>query len=371
MPRERLQKYLAACGISSRRGAEKLIQAGQVEVDGRVVTEMGFLVDPAYMEVKVAGRPVAGPAELVYYALYKPPGYLSTAHDERGRPTVLDLLPAVAVEPREVPDLVRGGGSRFSIYRAVFKEADTVEPVEPGAAFDLAHFRSHPGHYRGVFERCVPYLNVVVNCVYWEPSFPRLLTKDFLRRHWLEDRPRLRVIGDITADREGSIEPTVVVTEPGSPVYVYDPLTGGIAEGVEGRGPVIMAVDILPAELPRDASAYFSGVLLDYIPAIARADYAVTWEDLALPPEVKRAVIAYQGRLTPAYEYLNEHLPTNEHLQTGADGRTRHEADSCVGFGDGGWSARAVPARTARVPGHGGQPHGQQSPGGGGRPSAR
>lgn len=282
----------------------------------------------------------------------------------RGALDILDLLPAVAVEPQEVPDLVRGGGSPFSIYRAVFTEADTVESVD-GTAFDLAEFRSHPELYRGVFERCVPYLSAVVNCVYWESRFPRLLTKDFLRRHWLEDRPRLRVIGDITADLEGSIEPTVLITEPGSPVYVYDPLTGRTAEGVEGRGPVIMAVDILPAELPRDASAYFSGVLLNYIPAIVRADYTVGWEDLALPPEIKRAVITYQGRLTPAYEYLSEYL------QAGAEGRTRHEADSCVGCGDGGWSACAVPARAARVSGYGGQPDGQQSPGGGGRPSAR
>jgi len=282
----------------------------------------------------------------------------------QGALDILDLLPAAAVEPQEVPELVRGGGSRFSIYRAVFKEADTVEPVEPGAVFNLADFRNHPERYRGAFERYVPYLSAVVNCVYWEPRFPRLLTKGFLRRHWLEDRPRLRVIGDITADLEGSIEPTVLLTEPGSPVYVYDPLTGCASEGVEGRGPVIMAVDILPSELPRDASAYFSGVLLDYIPAIACADYTVRWEDLALPPEVKRAVITYQGRLTPAHDYLSEYL----HM--GADGRTRHEADSCIGRGDGGWSACAVPAGTARVPGHGGRSHGQQSSGGGGRSSA-
>ncbi len=130
MPRERLQKYLAACGISSRRGAEKLIQAGQVEVDGRVVTEMGFLVDPAYMEVKVAGRPVAGPAELVYYALYKPPGYLSTAHDERGRPTVLDLLPAA-------PERV------YPVGRLDLDSEGLILLTNDGA---LAKRLMHPGH---------------------------------------------------------------------------------------------------------------------------------------------------------------------------------------------------------------------------------
>lgn len=283
----------------------------------------------------------------------------------RGALEILDLLPALDIPADDVPDLARRGGSRFAIYRSVFREADTVEPVEPGASFDLADFRLHPQRYGGVFERFLPHLTAVVNCVYWEPRFPRLISKEFLRRHWLEDRPRLRVIGDISADLEGSIEATVRITEPGSPVYVYDPLTGRDVEGVEGRGPVIMAVDILPSELPRDSSVYFSQVLRDFIPAIARADYSVGWEELDLPPAVKRAVIVYQGRLTPSYEYLDEYL------QNGSGGRTGDEEDSGVGCGDGGWSARAVPARAAGVSGHRSQQDGRQGAGGGGGASAR
>ena len=65
-----------------------------------------------------------------------------------------------------------------------------------------------------------------------------------------------------------------------------------------------MAVDILPSELPRDASEYFSGILMDYVPAIAQANYTVPFEELALPRAIKRAVIVYQGKLTPDYRYL-------------------------------------------------------------------
>ncbi|RLC57500.1 MAG: alanine dehydrogenase, partial [Chloroflexota bacterium] len=57
----------------------------------------------------------------------------------------------------------------------------------------------------------------------------------------------------------------------------------------------------------RDASEYFSGVLMKYVPAIAQADYAAPFEELALPPEIKRAVIVHQGELTPNYRYLEEH----------------------------------------------------------------
>jgi saccharopine dehydrogenase (NAD+, L-lysine forming) len=72
----------------------------------------------------------------------------------------------------------------------------------------------------------------------------------------------------------------------------------------------VMAVDILPSELPRDASDYFSQVLLPYVPALAAADYTASFDNLALPAEIKRAVIAHRGELTPGYRYLQQHLPS-------------------------------------------------------------
>ena len=86
------------------------------------------------------------------------------------------------------------------------------------------------------------------------------------------------------------------------------PCTGEATEGYEGEGPVVMAVDILPSELPREASIDFSGVLSAFVPAIAKADYSVPFEQLDLPPEIKRAVIAYQGELTPDYRYIEQFL---------------------------------------------------------------
>ena len=65
-----------------------------------------------------------------------------------------------------------------------------------------------------------------------------------------------------------------------------------------------MAVDILPSELPREASSDFSHVLLEFIPALAGADFSASFDDLELPPPIKRAVIAHRGELAPAYRYL-------------------------------------------------------------------
>ena len=91
----RLQKLLAAAGIASRREAERLIQAGRVEVNGRVVTALGSKVDPVRDAVRVDGEPLGRPERLVYYLLHKPKGCVSTVRDPQGRPTVLDLLRGV------------------------------------------------------------------------------------------------------------------------------------------------------------------------------------------------------------------------------------------------------------------------------------
>jgi alpha-aminoadipic semialdehyde synthase len=99
-----------------------------------------------------------------------------------------------------------------------------------------------------------------------------------------------------------------VATEPDDPVYVVDPDTGETHSGVEGRGPVLMAVDILPSELPRESSAYFSDILKGFIPDIVAADYEETFDALNLPAPLKRAVICHQGALTPEYQYIEKYL---------------------------------------------------------------
>jgi pseudouridine synthase len=94
---ERLQKLIAAAGIASRRHAEQMITAGEVTVNGKVVTELGTKADPQKDHIKVRGKlinPTLERREKVYVLLNKPKGYLSSVTDPDGRPTVLELLPA-------------------------------------------------------------------------------------------------------------------------------------------------------------------------------------------------------------------------------------------------------------------------------------
>ena len=89
----RLNRYLSLCGIASRRGADGLITAGRVSVDGRVVRELGISVDPERSNVLVDGKPVRPPDQFQYWAYNKPDGCLCSRGDPYGRPTIYDLLP--------------------------------------------------------------------------------------------------------------------------------------------------------------------------------------------------------------------------------------------------------------------------------------
>lgn len=89
---ERLQKFLARAGISSRRGAEELISKGEIRVNGKVVTELGTKINPAKDRVTYQKQLVQITHKKVYYILNKPKGYISTVKDDRGRKTVVDIL---------------------------------------------------------------------------------------------------------------------------------------------------------------------------------------------------------------------------------------------------------------------------------------
>jgi 23S rRNA pseudouridine2605 synthase len=88
---ERLQKVLASAGLGSRRQCEELITDGRIEVDRRVVTELGTRVDVSRQEVRIDGEPLKR-SKRVYFALNKPPGVVSTNRDPSGRPRVVDLI---------------------------------------------------------------------------------------------------------------------------------------------------------------------------------------------------------------------------------------------------------------------------------------
>src|SRR5579872_4470157 len=95
MPQERLQKIIAAAGVASRRKAEEMISSGHVQVNGKVVTELGSKADPEIDHVRVNGKLLQGEQRHTYLLLNKPRGYVTTVSDPEQRPTVMDLVKSV------------------------------------------------------------------------------------------------------------------------------------------------------------------------------------------------------------------------------------------------------------------------------------
>jgi 23S rRNA pseudouridine2605 synthase len=124
----RLQKVLAAAGIGSRRHCEELIGAGRVEVDGETVRRYGARVDPQHQVIRVDGRRIPASEDLVYVALNKPAGVLTTMSDSRGRPTMADLLGDV-------------GERLFHVGRLDYDTEGLMLLMNDG---ELAHRLAHP-----------------------------------------------------------------------------------------------------------------------------------------------------------------------------------------------------------------------------------
>ena len=233
-------------------------------------------------------------------------GFFGYGHVSQGAQEIFDILPVETVRPADVRKLVESGaGTPDRLYKVVFHEEDMVQPVDPAKPFDLQDYYENPRSYRPITEDYVPYLTALVNGIFWTPKFPKYVTKAFLKGlYGGEARPRLKVVGDITCDINGSIECTVQATDPENPVYVYDPAEDRAIPGFIGRGPAVLAVYNLPAELPLESSTYFSGKLKDHVPALAAANFTGRFEDCGLPDVLRRAVILFRGQLTPDFAYL-------------------------------------------------------------------
>ncbi|MCC5942212.1 MAG: hypothetical protein JJU37_11785 [Balneolaceae bacterium] len=177
-----------------------------------------------------------------------------------------------------------------------------------GLQFDLNDYIKNPEKYESSIEELLPNINVFVNGIYWDDRYPKLIKKDWLMERVKSNSLNLKVIGDITCDVHGSVECSEKATEIEDPVFIYDPTSDKYRMGFNGEGVAVMAVDILPSELPRESSEHFSSSLKPFISSLASADFSVSFDELNLAEELKRAIIVYKGSLTDQYAYLDEYL---------------------------------------------------------------
>ncbi|MFA6653984.1 MAG: bifunctional lysine ketoglutarate reductase /saccharopine dehydrogenase family protein [Candidatus Delongbacteria bacterium] len=233
-------------------------------------------------------------------------GFTGYGNVSKGAQEILDILPHEEITPEELNNLKNTGYSTKKVYKVIFKEEHLSEHKE-NKPFELQHYYKNPGEYRSIFEQYIPEMSILMNCMYWSPEYPRIVTKDYLEKNYTEDF-KLKVIGDVTCDVNGSVECTEMGTHIDDPIFVYDTKKQTFEMGYKGRGLLMMTVDILPSELPRESSQFFSKELYPFVKSIAECDFNKPFAEIDLPAEIKKALILLKGEFTPDYKYIQNYI---------------------------------------------------------------
>lgn len=229
----------------------------------------------------------------------------------RGAQEIFDLLPHKVMSPHVLGEMYENfSGDTLNLYKLVFREEDMVRLKEPNEQpFDLQDYYYYPEKYESRFEEFLPFINILVNCIYWTPDYPRLVTKEYLKNEAIiRPNPTLSVIGDISCDIDGSIEITKKSTHPDHATFTYFGENDSFVDNTDPKGVTVMAVDNLPCEFSAESSRAFSHVLKDYIQSLVNTDFQKDLEHLALPRPIYEALILHRGALTPEYDYMKEYV---------------------------------------------------------------
>jgi alpha-aminoadipic semialdehyde synthase len=230
----------------------------------------------------------------------------------RGAREIFDLLPHTMVSPEELPHLPV---DRHQLYGCVVEE-EHMAARKDGGAFTRASYYAKPSDHESVFaQNVVPYSSAIINCAYWDQRYQRLLTTKQLTQLKESGNNKLLGVVDVSCDIEGAFEMLTHSTYPESPHYLFDTQTGSSRLDLSGDGLLMCGVDILPSELPREASAHFGDALLaNDVAAMGRLDYEQGWDDAKaiLSPELAEACIAADGALVQRFQYIDQMRASRE-----------------------------------------------------------
>ena len=234
-----------------------------------------------------------------------------------GAQEIIKQLPHKFVTVSELKSLHKDKNfDNRKVYVCVVKENDHIKHNETGT-YVQEDYRSHPNDYHSVFKsEIAPYTSVLVNALYWESIYPRLLTLEDTNSIKANPKNAYKLLGiaDISADVEGAVQCTDRCTTIDKPFFFYDPIANLWSEddaSASRNSILIMSVDNLPAELASESSSYFGSKLLPYVEKVAAMNHSdlLNFEeednDRAVET-VKNAVIASHGKLMPNFEYIEQ-----------------------------------------------------------------
>lgn len=221
---------------------------------------------------------------------------------------ILNLLNSLEVHPRNMLTFFRHEKRiRHRIFKIVFLREEKFRSKD-GKGFYFEEFLNNPKSFESNLDRYLPYLNALIHGGYWDKRYPRLVTKEMIQRLTKKRAFRLKLIGDISCDINGSIELTYKATNYANPTFTYDFKNKKFIDGYDSKGITILSIDNLPSELPRDASIEFSHAIREYVYAIAAHGAVDVADHIALPREIRNAVVMQNGKLTGRYGYLKEYF---------------------------------------------------------------
>jgi alanine dehydrogenase len=205
---------------------------------------------------------------------------------------VMNLLGIHEVEPDEFIE------KDFSYPAYVHLKGADLYLHKQTETYNRQDFHYNPQSYKSLFCQYLAQTDILMNGVYWEKNIPRLFEMEDLRRKDF----RIKIIADISDDRNGSVPCNISDSTIDDPVYGVDRNTLTITAPYFPNSVDIMAVGNLPNELPRDASRYFGEQLIKYVFDDIRKESTVILDN---------ATIVRNGELTKAYEYMREYVEEN------------------------------------------------------------
>ncbi|KAI0305467.1 Saccharopine dehydrogenase-domain-containing protein [Multifurca ochricompacta] len=213
----------------------------------------------------------------------------SNGNVTQGILSILSELPIVMVSTEELLALVNDPETDLRKIYVVHALPNSYLSRIDGSPYERPDYYANPHKYRSAFHtKIAPYLTLLLNGVGWNVGFPRLLTTSQLTL-----AKRLVAVGDISCDIGGGLQFVSRATTIDAPSY-------------DVNGVTVVAVDILPASLPRDASVHFTEKLIRYVRSIVSDYKGKKGEDVEATGALKRAAIASEGRLQQGHEWLAE-----------------------------------------------------------------
>jgi alanine dehydrogenase len=162
--------------------------------------------------------------------------------------------------------------------------------------FITPHFFKHPQEYHSIFRPFYETSDIMINAIYWDQKAPKFFSREEMRNNDF----RIKVIGDITCDIDGSVPSTIRATTIAEPYMGYDPDSGKEVKPFTSSSIDVMAIDNLPNELPRDSSQAFGEMMIEHV-----LDELLGVKDGNM---IARATITEDGHLNEKYKYLKGFL---------------------------------------------------------------